>query len=290
MIVLGGSCFGAAQGELRMYGEFPNGMVRLQIQLWADGGAAALVPADLTGVMDQKATLRLVRPDGQESNPREMEFTAARETQAVPAQLVRCSACADFPNDCVSQSAYHISYNGDNGNAGTMGGADIWVAAVGNGWTLQALNVVDSFGGVTTSGFDQGPSNAAQIVFQWGASELSVSTSHGFFDLIGETEYTYLASYSFSIAAVGPAGVSPDPAVKPPYAGKSANPAGGIRAGSLSTQPTQAAEAPSASAPRPVGPQPTWNTIIGTGARVPQNPISGQPTAVPPGAAVQTSP
>jgi hypothetical protein len=299
MIVLGGSCLGASQGELRMYGEFPNGMVQLQIQMWADGGVAAVVPADLTGVLDQKATLRIVRSDGQSSNPRDFDFIATRQTQTVPAELVRFTTCADFANDCVNQSAYHVSYTGDDYTAGVMGGTDIWVAAVGNGWMLQALNIVDAFGGVTASGFDQGPGNAAQIAFAWGGTQLSSTTSHGFFDLIGETEYTYLASYSFSITAVGPAGVSPDPAVKPPYAGKAGSLEHSVQAGNLSSQPTlpSAQAGGGAPPPRPVANQPTWNTIIGNGPGAAQHPptgikgvqIPGQPTAVAPGAPVENS-
>ena len=174
-----------------------------------------------------------------------------------------------------------------------MGGMDTWQVTVGNGWVLQVLSLTDYDGSTTSTGFDQGPSDFAVINISWGAAEISSTTTYAtFFDMIGQTETAYLASYSFSVSAVGPAGVSPDPAVKPPYAGHPGGAGSSIRAGNVSAKTGVDATAPQAA---PIANAPVWNTIIGTtpaggtrpGSSLKPSQIQGQPTSVQPGAAVE---
>jgi hypothetical protein len=295
MITFEGECLGTTQGEVRLYGDFPNGFARLQVQLWADVGVAATVPADLNGVLDQSGRLEVVRADTQVSNDRKANFTATRVTQQVPVQLVQLITCTDYPNDCADQSASHISLDGDDGASGQRTGGDSWKVAVGNGWALQNLSVTDQIGSTTSTGFDQGPSTSAQFNIAWVGGVLSSTTTHyAFWDLVGSTETTYLASYAFTVTAVGPAGVSPDPSVKPPYAGHA------VQAGNSVTALQDKAPTPP---PTPVqnleqqAAKPVWNTIIGTGGngsstvssstRVKATQLQGQPTSVAPGAPVQ---
>lgn len=298
MITFEGECLGTTQGEVRLYGDFPNGFARLQVQLWADGGVAATVPADLSGVLDQSGRIEVVRADTQVSNDRKANFTATRVTQQVPAALVQLITCTDYSNDCVDQSASHLSQDGDDGASGQRAGSDGWKVAVGNGWSLQNLSVTDQIGSTTSTGFDQGPSTSAQFNIAWVGGVLSSTTTHyAFWDLVGSTETTYLASYAFTITAVGPAGVSPDPSVKPPYAGHA------VQAGNSVTALQGKAPAPPSTPVQNLEQQaakPVWNTIIGAGGntsntgnnvssstRVKATQLQGQPTSVTPGAPVE---
>jgi len=300
IVAFDGSCFGSAQGEVRMYGDFPHGYISLPVQMWADGGTAATVPADLVGVLDQPAHIAVVRrSDGQQSNLRTLAFVAGRQTLQIPPNLVQLVACTDFPNDCAASAASHYSNSGDDGSVGLRFGTDTWRVTVGNGWALQSLDTAYSFGSITAAGFDQGPPNTATFNFQWVGDTLSATTTHAtFFDLVGETQTQYLAAYSFSITAVGPAGVSPDPAVKPAYS-YAAKPGGAetsIRGAALTPNPMPDA---AASQSIPASNKPVWNTIIGSspaagsGTRPSSSvrPVQfpGQPTPVAPGAPVQTS-
>ncbi len=295
MITFEGDCLGTTPGEVRVYGDFANGFVRLQVQMWADGGVAATVPADLTGVLDQSARLEVVRADQRASNDRKAAFVATRATLQVPASLVQLVTCTDYANDCADDAASHVSTDGDDGSSGQRFGTDAWQVTVGNGWSLQNLQVSDQIGSTTAAGFDQGPPNTAAFNIQWVSGVLSSTTYHAtFWDLIGSTETTYLASYSFSVTAIGPAGVSPDPRVKPPYAGHAVTTGSSI---------TAIAEKPDRKPPAPSPMQnvaqeankPVWNAIIGTGSgainpatRNKVSQMQGQPTAVPAGAPVQS--
>ena len=97
MVTFEGTCLGNSPGEVRMYGDFANGFVTLQVQMWADGGAAATVPADLAGVLDQTASISVLRADGQGSNARSAAFAAQRQTMQLPASLVQLDSCTDWP-------------------------------------------------------------------------------------------------------------------------------------------------------------------------------------------------
>jgi hypothetical protein len=295
MITFEGTCLGTTPGEVRIYGDFANGFVRLQVQMWADGGVAATVPADLTGVLDQSARLEVIRADQQVSNDRKAAFVATRATLQVPATLVQLVTCTDYANDCADDAASHVSTDGDDGSSGQRFGTDAWQVTVGNGWSLQNLAISDEIGSTTATGFDQGQPNTAAFNIQWVGGVLSSTTYHAtFWDLVGSTETTYLASYSFSVSAVGPAGVSPDPRVKPPYAGHAVTTGSSI---------TAVAEKPDRKPPPPSPIQnvaqetnrPVWNTIIGNGggginpsARNKASQLQGQPTAVPAGAPVES--
>jgi hypothetical protein len=293
MITFLGECLGSTQGQVRLYGDFPNGFLTLQVQLWTDGGIAAIVPADVSGVMDQQGRLEVVRADQLVSNDRKAAFVAARTTQQVPLQLVQLLTCTDFANDCANEAASHLSLDGDDGATGLRFGTDSWQVAVGNGWVLQNLQMTDQIGSTTTTGFNQGPPSSATFSVQWVGGVLSSTTTYqAFWDLVGTTETTYLAAYSFSATAVGPVGVSPDPNVKPPYSGHAVNT-------SISAQADAPKMPPSAvqnlNQQNQAANKPVWNTIIGTNSgavnsttrsKVPQ--VQGQPTSVQPGAPLQS--
>ena len=311
ILILKGRCFGSAQGQVRMYGAFPGRSVSLTVNMWADVGVAATVPADLSGVLDQGARLQIVRADGGASNEEKIAFIARRETLQLPAnlvQLVRCSAA----NECTGQivpggptvSAMHVSERGDDSedpNFGDLGGTDSWQVRVGNGWVLNTLELGNAFGSFQVSGFDQGPPDSAAFKIDWIASPWSVTTApECFFCVVTDTTTLSLAEYTLNITASGPAGVSPDPSVKPPISqqpvasGTSASAAGSMRG----TPPGHGASPQSwgaGSSP------PSWNappaaagsagSIAGTrvGGSVRPVQVPGQPTKPAPGAPVEGS-
>lgn len=308
MIALEGECLGGTQGQVLMYGDFPNGSVPLQVQMWADAGAAATVPADLAGVIDQAARIQVVRADGQVSTLHNYNYVASRATALLPASLVQLVNCNGLtPADCSPATAYHMSMlSTESGWWGQSSGADSWRVTVGNDWALQTINISDLSGSTAVTGFDQGPPNFAAFGLQWLGALVSETNIRSSFMDLGVDDQTYLASYAFTITASGPTGVSPDPAVKPPYSGHAAAVGTPVRAADFpppTVVGTTLTGAPPAALPG--GNQPVWNTIIGSGAApgatgvgrgfgsprpsAPVRPVQvpGQPTSVQPGTPVQ---
>jgi hypothetical protein len=120
---------------------------------WSDTAIAVTVPENLTGVMDQQATLQVVRSDGAKSNPFALPFTAAVDYQALPTSdfQLSCSTAAD-ENQCTKgasvQSLAQASFTGTHAEMlpGQIMGNDQVTALLKNGWHFaELLNSFASF-------------------------------------------------------------------------------------------------------------------------------------------------
>ncbi len=261
MVAFRGSCLGANSGEVRMYGEFPGGVVKLQVDLWTDDSFAATVPADLSGVLDQTASVQVSRTDGSVSNARRLPFTARRGSMRLPVNLISIVSCAQSTTDCSGSGVVHFATRSDDENDGDLDGSDTWRIGVGNGWVLQSLDFDSTLGAMTASGFEKGEPGSATVNVAWDAAIAGSmdADNSAFADifrpfLIENKIYWYEAAYSPVVSAVGPVGVSPDPSVKPPYAGKHGTP------GLHGTATVQNAELGKAAKPTGTDRVPDWNT------------------------------
>ncbi len=93
-VILFGSGFGNGEGEVRMYGSFPNGFVKLAIDTWGPKGIGIFIP-QVTGVLDQQITLKVVTKDGKYSNNRTASFTATREIRKLKMSDFTKQECRD---------------------------------------------------------------------------------------------------------------------------------------------------------------------------------------------------
>jgi hypothetical protein len=302
MVAFRGSCLGANPGEVRMYGDFPGGVVKLHIDLWTDDSVAATVPADLSAVMDQTAGVQVVRTDGSVSNARRLPFTARRETTRLSANLISIVNCSQ-DTYCSANSVVHNALRSEDENDGDLDGSDTWQIGVGNGWALQSLDFDSAVGGMTAPGFEQGAPGSATVKVSWDAtlSGSDNADNSAFADvfrpfLLENKIYWYTAAYSLNVAAIGPAGISPDPSVKPPYAGQSGS--HGPRSGQGISEARDTAlgnaETPKGAADR----VPNWNTAAAegsgggtaSGSTVLPKRLPGSWTQPKPGVAVEAPP
>lgn len=147
-LLLNGTCFGTAAGELRLVGNFPGGHLKLTILQWLDHAVSARVPP-VTGAKDQISFLRLVTHDLKLSNARAMPFEATREVKQLKESdmQITCSG-TDFdyckapwpglslmggkPMPGATFGASHHVNDGDETNMG----ADIARVSLKNGWKI----------------------------------------------------------------------------------------------------------------------------------------------------------
>jgi hypothetical protein len=207
-----GKCFGAQQGEIHIYGEFPNGYLTLQQVVWSDGLAAGTVP-DITGVIGQVVRVEVVRADGRASPRQEADFNPHwQETVlTVPASLIHLDSCGDPAPDCFRDGAtqgVHQTGDGKDSDADTTG-VDTWDVRLAKGWHLTTLSMWNDLSSqpITITGFDKGPPEQATFSFHFAMT--CGAWQHAPF--VGDTCVQSLAKYSFEIHAVGPVGVLPTP-------------------------------------------------------------------------------
>jgi hypothetical protein len=143
-VILFGTAFGALEGEVRMYGTFPNGFIKLSVDSWGNGGIGVLVPTTVTGVFDQQVTLKIVTKAGASSNYKTAPFTAARELRKMKMSEFSTQQCRDAAlssDKCVTvgQSGCTSSVCGSHA-VPVLGGAastDRFKATLKNGWTYD---------------------------------------------------------------------------------------------------------------------------------------------------------
>ena len=236
MVAFRASCLGANPGEVHMFGDFPGGDVKLRVDLWTDESVAATVPAELSGVLDQRATVQLVRGDGRKSNPRRLPFVARRALAQMPVPLISIVGCAQNAY-CSANTISHGATTGDDqsNDSGDLSGSDTWKIGVGNGWVLQSVSFDSTDGAtLTAAGFEKDDPASTNVNVAWAAVNVGSmdADNSALADIfrpfsVPDKIYFYEAAYTLSVSAVGPVGVSPDPSVKPPYVGKGG--AGGPR-------------------------------------------------------------
>lgn len=144
-VILFGSNFGTLEGEVRMYGTFPNGFIKLPIDTWGNGGIGVFVPADIKGVLDQQVTIKIVTKAGAYSNYKTAPFTAARELRKMKMADFSKKECRDAAlsvDSCTTtgQTGCSSSVCGDHSVPvfpGAAASTDRWSATLKNTWTFD---------------------------------------------------------------------------------------------------------------------------------------------------------
>ncbi len=144
-VILFGSNFGTLEGEVRMYGTFTNGFIKLSVDSWGNGGIGVFVPSDIKGVLDQQVTLKIVTKAGVSSNYKTAPFTAARELRKMKLSDFTTKQCRDAAlsvDKCstVGQTGCSSSVCGDHlvpMFPGAAASTDRWSATLKNTWTYD---------------------------------------------------------------------------------------------------------------------------------------------------------
>ena len=97
-IIVFGEKFGSQPGSIMLEGQF--GAVQLALLEWgADGKfASGYIPADICGVPDHTASIRIVSANNWWSKPWPVSFTAQREVLVFPQNETQVLACSDDSN------------------------------------------------------------------------------------------------------------------------------------------------------------------------------------------------
>ena len=144
-VILFGSGFGALEGEVRMYGTFPNGFIKLSVDSWGNGGIGVFIP-QVTGVIDQQITLKIVTKAGAYSNYKTAPFTATRELRKVKLGEFTTHQCRDAAlsfDACktIGEGSCSSSVCGEHSVPvfpGKAESTDRFAATLKNGWLYES--------------------------------------------------------------------------------------------------------------------------------------------------------
>jgi hypothetical protein len=218
-VILFGSNFGTLEGEVRMYGTFTNGYVKLSVDSWGNGGIGVFVPSDIKGVLDQQVTLKIVTKAGVSSNYKTAPFTAARELRKMKMSDFSTSQCRDAAlsvDKCTTagQTGCSSSVCGDHAVPVFPGGAastDRWATTLKNTWTFDH----HSYSGGTY--FSPGPQewiNPIVLIETYAIGNtnpkfrnLSTATTPSF-EIEWVAPSLWADTYKLNVYVVGPAGTS----------------------------------------------------------------------------------
>ncbi len=150
-VILQGEHLGTQPGTLRLVGFFPDRYLELTQVEWKDGAIGGQVPM-VTGVVDQKVRLQVVRADGLPSNTIECAFTATRVTRTTSSGSLRKHMCrfgdgagmgclADDEIDGAIRTSAGC-FHRNNSCGGNITGIDEFSSKpFFNGWTIKEIRV-----------------------------------------------------------------------------------------------------------------------------------------------------
>lgn len=199
LIVVRGCRLNDRPGSVHMMGMFPSGRVALEVVTWTDQAVAAMVPADLQGVLDQEVRFQLVLAQGQRSNERLVAFKARRETVELPARMVSNHICAaPQPSRCDNKDPRGVEVvNGFHQGDDSQFGRDIWHVSLGSSWALDRIDY-DMRVGILETRVGARQPGVQPLEVDW----RSVGSGRN----IASTAYA--AKYEMRLFATGPAGVA----------------------------------------------------------------------------------
>lgn len=217
-VILGGANFGAAEGEVRMYGTFDGGFVKLSVDSWGPKGIGAFVPA-IKGVLDQEVSIKVVRKDGSASNVRKSNFTAAREVRKLKLSDFGTGSCTNALHSTDScktsgQSDCGASVCADHwlGVFGTWAkSTDRYAVTLKNGWTYES----HSFKGEAV--FEPPPWEWANpiLLLEYGLApnpkptlNVAAKGSSPLLDVSWHVLYMWANRYDLDVYVTGPAGTA----------------------------------------------------------------------------------
>jgi hypothetical protein len=216
-VILFGSNFGTLEGEVRMYGTFTNGYVKLVVDSWGNGGIGVFVPGDIKGVLDQQITLKVVTKAGLSSNYKTAPFTAARELRKMSMNDFSTKQCRDAAlsvDKCTTagQTGCSSSVCGDHAVPVFPGAAvstDRWATTLKNTWTY------DHYGFTGGTYFSPGPQewiNPIVLIETYAIGNdkpkfrnLSTATTPSF-EIEWAAPSLWADTYKLNVYVVGPAG------------------------------------------------------------------------------------
>ncbi len=149
-VIVMGSSFGPQPGKFRL--KLQSGLVTDLTGLeWGGKAIGGTIDPGISGVVDQPATLQIVRANGQISNEVPVTFTARREVQWLPMESVRFScASGSDTNKCNEWQAGADmgphSFQAYHACTGIFlschdSGKDVYSATLANGWKLSTVSI-----------------------------------------------------------------------------------------------------------------------------------------------------
>jgi len=154
---------------------------------WADTAVSGNIEPGIGGVLDQAATLQVIRADGSASNEMPVQFTARREIRLLPMADVQCSAedktdldtCNDRndPNSPDTIRGFHQCRDVADWVFGCNdSGVDAFWTTLANGWKVNSAILTSVGGGVAQSPptiVQEGP-GPAKVTVWWDTRDLMV--------------------------------------------------------------------------------------------------------------------
>jgi len=212
-----GLCFGDSGGVLRLYGAFPGGYLTLPTLAWSDKEVAGQVP-DISGVLDQAVTVRLMRSDNRESNDARTVFHPTLVAIIVPVQLIQLTRCGGVDaSECLvapSPGGNHIFLNTPPPQPNDY---DSWSVTLAKGWDVTELDW-DEVNVTAVTGLDDPlPPEQLRAEIHWTIGQPVRIHSDGncmsgpFMVSCSTGDLLWSATYDIQIRALGPVGVSPYP-------------------------------------------------------------------------------
>jgi hypothetical protein len=196
-VIIQGVNFGESPGQFIMNGsEFAGGSISLGSLTWNETVIGGVIP-NIFGVRDQQVTLQVITNTGQRSNAMPVQFTAAREVQALPADIFQVgisdSSVVGYADPPITFEYYHFDdipvVDMFTGNSGT----DYFTTDLKNGWVYYSYQWTLETSGVQGGPFGPDPEPVGQAHI-----ELAISWSYGPLSS---------AQYGITIYGIGPVGV-----------------------------------------------------------------------------------
>ncbi len=154
---------------------------------WADNAVSGNIEPGIGGVLDQPATLQVIRADGSASNEVTVQFTARREIRLLPMADVQCSAedktdvdtCNDRndPNSPDTMTGFHQCRDVADWVFGCNdSGVDAFWTTLANGWKVNSA-ILTYVGGGTAQNpptIAQGGPGPVKVTVWWDTRDLMV--------------------------------------------------------------------------------------------------------------------
>ena len=225
---ISGSQFGQGVGRVRMVSPaIPNGAIDLIVEDWQDGSIRALIPKDVSGVIDiNPVTLQVITASGRMFTKGDVSFTATRSPPTVFstknsnfASQLRLIADPRWPAQANVFPVYRFK-TGNNIDCPGPGQDQVGVR-LKNGWVATYVVVVpetsefsdpnhmaDGSNGDTvfTGAYQVNHSTPGLVFIDWGVFRNHEAKSFGG---VSQAPDTCTSRYDLNVTAIGPVGTAP---------------------------------------------------------------------------------
>ncbi len=220
-LTINGDAFGDTMGQANLIGNFPGGAAALRVVDWKAESVYALLPAGLTGVVDQNVSLQLVTSAGKTYRHDGGSFVATRAPQTETTNIPRFLKFTSGPTwnwTMDASGAVNRVATGEHINCAAVGADTLTLVDLPKGFVVTEVDAnwtgrtdsgdgdMNGDGGSRTyaPGYGFGDWTGNSVPVRWGVWRNHTSP----YGAISGGDMC-LSTYQISLIVVGPAGVSP---------------------------------------------------------------------------------